>query len=112
MLALMGMMMFDTRFARVELSRRRSLTARKSARASSSWQKTFTTFWPSIISSMKPSTSPRSCCCAAKQRPESAEHLVVTTSMMHTMATESAVNGTESRHMETNVVTSVTSSRR
>ena len=64
--AFSGMMRFEMRFARLELSRSRPFTARKSALASASWLNTFTTFWPSIISSMKPSTAPRSACCWAK----------------------------------------------
>ena len=43
-----------------------SLRRVNSATLLSSWQKTLTTFWPSICSSMKPLMEPRSFCCATK----------------------------------------------
>ena len=52
----------------VEEVRRASFRLENSAKSAASWLKTFSTFWPAIISSTNPLTLPRYFCCSSKYR--------------------------------------------
>ena len=88
-LLLIGPRMLENWLALVAFSHRSSFRMSNSSFVSSSWQKTFTTFWPLIISSMKPFSVPSDCCWERKKRPASPPTLRVTIIMM---ASESSVH--------------------
>ena len=104
----MGMSTLERRLACMAESRSSWLRRLNSAVEASSWQKTFTTFSPEIVSSTKPLTAPRRCCWAAKCLAEAPPILPVTRVIRPTMARVRMVKGTESTIIETNVITIVT----
>ena len=64
------MRMLANMFAFWDTSKSFSLRSSKSSSAARSWQNALTTFWPFMTSSMCPSTTPSSICCAMKKRAE------------------------------------------
>ena len=68
-LFIIGMRIFARIFARVPASQSWLFNFSKSSFTWFSRVKTFTTFCPSIISSIKPFTAPKLCCCALKAFP-------------------------------------------
>ena len=103
-----GMRMLPYMLAFWETSKRCSLNASKSRSAACSWQKAFTTFWPFMISSTCPSTTPSSLCCATKKRAELPPSTLVMKTMNATPATMTRHIHTEKYSMMTNTVTSTT----
>ena len=67
---IMGIRMLANLFAWYALFLSSSFFSSKPSLASCSWQNTFITFWPFIISSMYPLSSPRDCCCLMKNLAE------------------------------------------
>ena len=89
------------------LWKRASLRRVNSSTFFSSWQKTFTTFWPSIISSIKPLRLPRFFCWATKYRPDRPENFLVVKRTTATMARVRRVRGMLSTIIEIKTLTTV-----
>ena len=87
MLFMMGPKMFEKMCARRLFSQSSSFTLSKSALAAASWVNTLITFWPFIISSMKPSIRPTLCCCFTKNFAELPPTFLVTKNMPITPST-------------------------
>ena len=66
-----------------------------------------TTFWPSIISSMKPLRLPRSRCWATKYRPEAPANFLVARSITATITRVRPVRGMLRTSMEAKTLTMV-----
>ena len=84
------------------LSKSLSLSSLNFSFPSSSWQNTFTTFCPAIISSIYPFTAPRSLCCATKYFPLSPDTFFVRIIITATITKATPVSG---RLMETMLIT-------
>ena len=80
------------RLALSESEKSRWLSAAKSAFAASSWLKTWTTFCPPMISSMKPSSVASECCWATMYREDAPPSLRVTSIMTATTTTTRIVS--------------------
>ena len=76
--------------------------------ASCSWQNTFTTFCPVIISSTKALTSASDCCCVLKWARLHLPSRVVAITMRAAMSMDTMVSGTLSTIIEVKVATMVT----
>ena len=79
--------------------------------AFSSWQYTFTTFWPETISSMNPFTRPRFRCRSTKYFRDSFPRLVVTLYIRKAIRAATMASGTLMTTMLTKVAVMVTSDR-
>ena len=106
------MMMLPIWLALYTLARSSSFRAENCSRALSSWQYTFTTFWPETISSMKPFTRPRFRCRSTKYFLDSFPSPVVTLYIRNAISTATTVSGTLSTSMLTKVARMVTTERK
>ena len=81
--------------------------ASKSLMACCSWQNTFTTFWPVIISSMNPFTPASDSCCVRKKPRLHLPSFVVVIIITTAMKMLTSVRGTDSTIIDVNVATMV-----
>ena len=94
MLFMIGPKIFAKRCALSESRKSCSFSTSKSRSAAFSWQNTLTTFWPFIISSMKPSVLPRDSCCRTKKVADFPPTRLVAHVMAITPSSTTAISGT------------------